>query len=184
MAKKALVVLAKGFEEVEAITPIDILRRAGVEVTVAGVGSDKVEAAHGVAFCADVVLEEFDGAADAVILPGGMPGAENLKKSTELKSRMIRMASEGKLIAAICASPAIVLAPWGLLNGKKATCYPGFEKSFPSEVSYSSEAVVSDGNVITSKGPGTAFAFGLKITEMLVGKAQAELLAEQMVYKA
>lgn len=184
MAKRALIVLAEGFEEIEAITPIDVLKRSGVDVTIAGVGSDLITAAHGVSFKTDVVFEDTKEDFDAVILPGGMPGAENLRKTTKLKGLVMHMDSEGKLIASICASPALVLAPWGILNGKAATCFPGYEKSFPAEVTFKAEDVVADGNVITSRGAGTAFAFALKIVEYLVGASQADMIAEQMVYAA
>ena len=119
---------------------------------------------------------------DAVVFPGGMPGAEHLASSTKVKDLITKMNNEGRIIAAICASPALVLAPSGVLNGKSATCYPGMEKSFFTNVQFSDDKVVQDGNIITSRGPGTAFEFGLKIAENLAGKAKSDMLSEQMVY--
>lgn len=181
MNKKALVILAQGFEEIEAVTPIDMLRRAEVEVTVAGVGSDVITGSRKLMVRPDVRLEECDLDPDAVILPGGMPGAENLAASSKVKEFISKMDSKGKIIAAICASPALVLAPMGILNGKDATCYPGLDKNFSAEIKFSKEKVVQDGNVITSQGPVTAFEFARKITENLVGKAKADMVASQML---
>ncbi|MDP8299552.1 MAG: DJ-1/PfpI family protein [Candidatus Tantalella remota] len=183
MSSEALMILAEGFEEVEAVTPLDVLRRAGVIVTVAGVGGKNIAGAHGISISADIVLEEYKGLPDAVILPGGLPGAENLAGSTKVKDILTRMNSEGRLIAAICASPALVLAPAGILDGKKAACYPGMEKTFSTGIHFVSEKVVQDGNIITSKGPATAFAFGVKIAENLVGKDKADMIAQQMLYE-
>ena len=182
MKKQAVIILAKGFEEVEALIPMDILRRCGVEVIIAGLGSELVEGAHGTSVKADIIFEKYDGSPDAVILPGGMPGAETLASSTKVKGLVAKLNSENKLVAAICASPALVLAPTGILKGKKATCYPGMEKSFLSDVKFSDSEVVQDGNIITSRGPATAFAFGLKIAENLVGKSTADMVAKQMLY--
>ena len=111
-----------------------------------------------------------------------MPGAENLSKSTKIKDLILAMNSENKIIAAICASPALVLAPLGILNGKKAACYPGMEKSFTLDIKYTKEEIVQEGNIITSKGPGTAFSFALKVAENLVGKDTAEMIGKQMLY--
>ena len=182
MKKQAVIILAKGFEEVEALTPMDILRRCGVNVTIAGLGSELVEGAHGTSVKADIVFEKYEASPDAVILPGGMPGAENLASSTKVKGLISNLNSGKKIVAAICASPALVLAPTGILKGKKATCYPGMEKSFLSNVKFSDSEVVQDGNIITSRGPATAFAFGLKIAENLVGKSTADMVGKQMLY--
>lgn len=182
MKKKALVVLAEGFEEIEVSTPIDILRRAGVDVTVAGIGGTVIKGAHNVAINADIDLEKYDSVPDAVIFPGGMPGAENLARSSKVKELIKSMAAEGKLIAAICASPALVLAPMGLLDGRNATCYPGMEENFSSKVKPVKEKVVQDGNVITSMGPATALPFALKIVENLVGKETADSIAQATLF--
>ena len=129
MAKTAIIVLAEGFEEIEAVTPADVLRRAGVEVELVGLDAETVTGAHGITFEADRVLGEFEEV-DAIILPGGLPGAENLAASVKLASVLHAQADSGKLVAAICASPACVLAAHGLLDDRHATCYPGFEDRF------------------------------------------------------
>ena len=182
MEKKALIILAEGFEEIEAVAPMDILRRSGVNIVVAGLGGKTVTGAHGVKIEADVVFEDHDSMPDVIVFPGGMPGAENLSNSVKIKDLVMRMNSSGKLIAAICASPALVLGPTGILEGRKATCYPGLEKNFSSRVKFEKENVVQDGNVITSRGPATAFAFGLKIAENLVGKEKANMIAKQILW--
>jgi protein deglycase len=182
MKKQAVIILAKGFEEVEAFTPIDILRRCGINLTVAGLGAELVEGAHGARVRTDIVFEKYDASPDVIILPGGMPGAENLASSTKVKDLIMNLNSERRIIAAICASPALVLAPAGVLKGKRATCYPGMEKSFPSDVKFFNGEVVQDGNIITSMGPATAFAFGLKIAENIVGKSTADMVGKQMLY--
>ena len=182
MKKKALVVLAEGFEEVEAITPIDILRRAGIDVIVAGLESHVVTGSHGVVVKADVTLEEIKSFPDAVILPGGMPGSENLAKSAKVKDIILTMHSKEKLIAAICASPALVLVPTGILDGKNATCYPGMEENFTPEITFLEDNVIQDGNIITSRGVGTALDFALKIVEYLAGKDTADTVGEQALH--
>jgi len=184
MKKKVLMILAEGFEEIEAVTPMDILRRCDVEVTVAGLGKNAVKGAHDIIFKTDVIFEEYKGMPDAIVLPGGMPGAENLANSLKLKDLIVKMNMEKKLIAAICASPALVLAPSGVLAGKKATCYPGMEKTFAPGVKFVKDDLVKDGNVITSRGPATAPAFGLAIAEELAGREKARMIAEQMLYVA
>lgn len=184
MKKRALIILADGFEDIEAVTPVDILRRINVEVTVAGLSEGIVKGARGIAIKVDRALSDTDNSCDVVILPGGMPGAENLASSSKVKKIVLEMFEKGKLIAAICASPALVLAPLGILSGKKATCFTGMEENFPVSVKFSKDPVVQDGNIITSRGPATAFAFSLKIAENLVGKDMAEMVAKQTLYLA
>jgi len=179
--KKALMILADGFEEIEAFSPVDILRRADIEVTIAGLSGKAIESARGVKVTADIGLTEAEGEFDAVVFPGGAAGAENLAKSEKVKSIIKSMHAKGKIIAAICASPAWVLAPTGILKDKNATGYPGTEKEFPKDVKFKSELVVADGNIITSKGPGTAALFGLKLVEILAGKEKAEDLKKKML---
>ncbi|MBI1978359.1 MAG: DJ-1/PfpI family protein [Candidatus Omnitrophica bacterium] len=183
MAKKVLVILADGFEEIEAVTPIDVLRRAGVEVILAGLSGKVVTGAHGIKFQTDVTLDEYKDLPDAMVLPGGMPGAQNLGKSPKVAELVKKMNSQNKIVGAICAAPALAVAPTGILNGRKATCYPGFEKDFPSQVTFSTDRVVVDGNVITSRGPGSAFEFALELVEKLVGKEKVETLREGMLVK-
>jgi 4-methyl-5(b-hydroxyethyl)-thiazole monophosphate biosynthesis len=171
MKKKALIVFAEGFEEMEGIIPLDLLRRAGVEVTVAGLGSKEITGSRArLTVLCDALLEDVHDLFDAIILPGGMPGATNLKESEMVNVLTKTLAKSGKIVAAICATPAVVLAPLGILDGKKATCYPSMEKEFHHSTTHSREAVVIDKNIITSQGPGTAFLFGLAIVEALLGK--------------
>ncbi|MDR1143860.1 MAG: DJ-1/PfpI family protein [Spirochaetaceae bacterium] len=183
MGKKALVFLAEGFEEVEAVTPIDYLRRAGIEVTVASIKNDRtVRGAHGISLAADTTIAELETSGrfsaavwDAVFVPGGMPGAANLAACVPAGNFYREMTASGKITAAICASPAVFLAPLGLLEGKKFTCYPGDEKQ-TSGGTWSAGRVVVDGNLITSRGPGTAAAFALALIEKLAGKEEVQKL--------
>ncbi len=182
--KRAMIILAEGFEEMEAVAPIDVLRRAEVEVTVAGLDRDHVKAARGTVIKTDKVFDGGEPLPDALVFPGGLPGAENLAGSAMVKDYIRKMDSENRVIAAVCAAPALVLGPAGVLKGKKATCYPGLEKNFDISVKHVKDEVVQDGNIITSRGPGTALPFALKIAENLVGKAKAGMLAEQMLYRS
>lgn len=187
MGRNVLVILADGFEEVEALSPIDVLRRSGAAVTVAALGfaagTRSVRGAHDVyvgcdALLADVCSQDFD----AIVLPGGMPGAKNLHESTAVTKMIQDTFARGALVCAICASPAYVLAPAGVLMGKKATCYPGCEEVAPG-IDFTGERVVRDGNVITSAGPGTALEFGLKISEALFGDKVSSSLKAGMLVK-
>ncbi len=166
---KVLVLLAQGCEEIEAVTIIDILRRAGIETTSAGLDDLPVLASHGVILLPDTTLDlaqhqEFD----MIVLPGGLPGTDNLRADKRLIALLQHMAQQGKYIAAICAAPS-VLAAAGLLDGRKATCYPTCLDAFP-EVALQGDAVVEDGKLITSRGPGTAMDFALALVERLAGK--------------
>jgi len=182
MAKKVLIVFAQGFEDVEAVTPVDLLRRAEVSVTVAGLGGTEITGSRGcLRIHCDTEIEKVTGDFDAIILPGGMPGASNLAASAKITTLIKELFTHGKIIAAICASPAVVLAPLGILEGKKATCYPSMEKDFPASTQHSSEPVVTDGNIITSKGPATAFSFSLAIIEQLCGKEKRDEIARATV---
>jgi 4-methyl-5(b-hydroxyethyl)-thiazole monophosphate biosynthesis len=177
MSKRALVLWADGFEEIEAVAPVDVLRRAGVTVTTAGLNGGAVTGAHGIAMVPDVALAEVATEAfDAVVLPGGLPGAENLAASEEVTALLYRAVDKGWWIGAICASPALVLSPLGLLHGRRATCYPGFESRLDA-IHDASAKVVRDGKFITATGPGTAIAFGLALAEALVGEAKAGQVA-------
>ncbi|MBP9732911.1 MAG: DJ-1/PfpI family protein [Candidatus Omnitrophica bacterium] len=182
-AKKVWVILAEGFEEIEAVTPIDVLRRAGLEVTVAGVGSASIMGAHGIRITADREVGSHGDIPAAIVLPGGMPGASNLAASSEVTALIRKVHASGGIVAAICASPAVVLAPLGLLDGMSATCYPGFEDRLGASVKHSAERVVRAGNVITSRGPGTALEFSLAIVEALAGGPAVEALKDQMVLR-
>jgi 4-methyl-5(b-hydroxyethyl)-thiazole monophosphate biosynthesis len=182
MAKKAVVLLAEGFEEVEAITPVDYLRRAGVEVTTAAVGKSlTVKGARGIQVCADAMLTELSGDTwDAVIVPGGMPGAANLAASEETAALLKDTAAAGKLVCAICASPAVVLSPLGLLEGKKFTCYPGMEEKV-TKGKWTNGQVVTDDAIITSRGAGTAGLFATAIIRALLGESAAKKTADSVL---
>lgn len=183
MAKTALVILAEGFEEIEAIAPVDVLRRAGVRVTLVGISSLTVKSSRSIGVQAEALLKDIQDLPDAVILPGGLPGAANLAKSGDVSSLVKKMNAAGKIVAAICAAPAVVLAPLGILDGKKATCYPGCESDFSGKTVHSKERVVVDGNIITSQGPGTALEFALEIAARLVGKDMAGDIRGKMLIK-
>ena len=193
MPKKVLVLLAEGFEEVEAVTPIDYLRRAGVEVVVAAIKKGlAVKGSHGIQVAADASLDDLSGEGkldpsfwDGVVVPGGLSGADNLAASKPVGDFLKGMAEAGKLVAAICASPARVLAPLGLLAGKKFTCYPGEEKNIsPSHLTGAGrkeDRVVIDGNLVTSRGAGTAGEFAAAIIRELIGPEEAKKLAEKVL---
>lgn len=167
---KVLVPLADGCEELEAVTIIDLLRRAGIDVTVAGLKPGIVKASRGVQLVPDVTLDvALQDAYDMVVLPGGMPGATHLKEDARILDLVRRMAAAGKHTAAICAAPTVLLEA-GVLSGRKATSYPGFLDALnPPGVELSPAPVVTDGTVITSRGPGTAMDFALTLIETLAG---------------
>ncbi len=181
MAKKAIIVLAEGFEEIEAVTPIDILRRAEVETEIVGLDATEVTGAHGITVQADRVLNETEEA-DAIILPGGLPGAENLAASEALSAVLKAQAEAGRIVAAICAAPAYVLAPLGLLDGREATCYPECQDHLADRATYVEKPVVQAENIITSRGPGTAMAFGIALVQELVDFETADEQANRILY--
>jgi 4-methyl-5(b-hydroxyethyl)-thiazole monophosphate biosynthesis len=174
--KTAIIVLADGFEEIEAVTPIDMLRRADVKVTVAGVGGTTIRGSHGVAFECDALLESIDEVPDLIVLPGGLPGSENLGNSHEVRALTQKVHDDGGICAAICAAPALTLAAFGLLDDRTATCYPSFEKHFNASTTHSEERVVVDRGIVTSRGAGTSMEFSLSLVELLAGKERAEEL--------
>jgi 4-methyl-5(b-hydroxyethyl)-thiazole monophosphate biosynthesis len=181
MSKTVLVPIADGIEEIEAVTIIDVLRRAGAEVTVASVGELQITASRGVKLVADAQIADCrQQTYDLVALPGGMPGAEHLRDDEDLKQILLRQQSQGRLFGAICAAPAVVLETHGLLKGRAATCYPGFTHQL-SDPSQAQSNVVFDQGCVTSRGPGTAMAFSLKLVEVLFGKAKMEAVAQPMV---
>ena len=171
MKKNIVILLADGFEEIEALVPADVLRRLGFQVTLAAVGGERtVAGAHGIRVTADARLTELpqDGF-DAVILPGGMPGSRNLRDSALVLSRVRAMTEAGRIVAAICAAP-IALAKAGVLAGRRYTMYPGFEPEMPSAPT--GNLVERDGDLITGKGPGAAFAFAAEIASALGADAR------------
>ena len=174
---KAAIFLADGFEEVEAIAPIDLLRRGGVEVTTVSImGRTTVHGSHNIDVTADTVLEAFDFAGmDMLVLPGGGLGTKNLKACAPLLEKVKEFDAAGKYIAAICAAPT-VFGMLGLLQGKTATCYGGMEAELTGAKAVT-DPVVVDGHIITSRGMGTATQFGLKLLELFTDKAAADKMA-------
>jgi 4-methyl-5(b-hydroxyethyl)-thiazole monophosphate biosynthesis len=181
---KVYVFLADGFEDVEALIPIDVLRRGGVEVvTVSTTEFPLVESAHGVNIEADIQFEQSDYSdADLIMLPGGMPGASNLYDHKGVCKAVVDQFVAGKKVAAICAAPAVVLAQLGILNGKKATCYPGFEKALEG-ATYTGDLVTVDGNITTAEGPAAAFPYAYELLAQLVDKKTSDQIAEGMRFK-
>lgn len=175
--KKAIVFLADGFEEMEALGTVDILRRGGIDVTTVSITSNPVvTGAHAIPVTADTTLEKATlTGADALILPGGMPGAANLDASGPVKEALLQQHREGRIVAAICAAP-MVLGGLGLLKGRNATCYPGFEpKLIGADVT--GKAVEVSGNIITGKGPGLVPDFALALLAAIKSESVAEEVA-------
>ncbi len=166
-----LVPLAQGCEELEAVTIVDLLRRAGIEVVTAGLDDRPVVASRGMVLIADMTLDQaLQKDYDMIVLPGGLPGADHLNQDSRIQSLLKKMSGEGKFIAAICAAPK-VLASAGLLDGRQATSYPGsLDDSYIRGMDYREQAVVIDNKLITSRGPGTAMDFALNLIEQLLGR--------------
>ncbi len=179
--KKVFIFLADGFEEIEAIAPIDILRRAELDVVTVSISDSKtVTGAHGIKVEADQLFTETTfGENDYYVLPGGYDGMLNLSAHQGVNELLKKQHSEGKKLAAICASPS-VLGKLGILEGKEAICYPGFEGKLTG-ATISKKSVVEDGNVITGKGPGVAVQFALKIVESLKGKETASQVSDSLM---
>jgi 4-methyl-5(b-hydroxyethyl)-thiazole monophosphate biosynthesis len=177
---RVLIPLAPGCEEIEAVTAIDILRRAGIEVIAAGLHPGPVRASRGTVLMPDATLDDvLHQHYDMVVLPGGMPGSEHLKNDARLSGLMKAMASQGKYVAAICAAPMALHAA-GLLEGKRATSFPGVIDEMPGTHRYQTDAVVVDGHIITSRGPGTAMDFALQLVELLAGKAKRDTVEDEL----
>ena len=175
------VFLAEGFEEIEALTQTDVLRRAGVDVKNVGVTGKYVAGSHGITVKADMTLDSFDGEMpQGIILPGGIPGATNIERSSKAKEMIEKVFQSGGLVAAICAAPGI-LGDMGLLKGRKATCYPGYEKKLIG-ATVCTDKVVVDGNLVTSRGAGTAMDMALALAEYITQKPQ-KALASSMIYE-
>ncbi len=180
MTKKILVPVAEGFEMVEALAIVDVFRRAGAEVDIASTDDIQVVSSHGVRIFADKLITDcMDISYDLVVLPGGIPGAENLRDSEELIDILKKQNESNGLYGAICASPAVVLEHHGLLEGKKATCHPLFVSQLGNDEEISSN-VVFDKNCITSRGAGTAVDFSLEMVEILMGAEKKHEVAKGM----
>ena len=181
MSKKVLVPIADGTEEIEAVCIIDVLRRAGASVTVASVDELQVTASRGVKLVADRLIADcVDEQYDLIALPGGMPGAEHLRDSKELEAILKRQKEDGRLFGAICAAPAVVPQHHGLLAQRRATCHPSFVQHLENTDLVESRVAV-DGTCVTSRGPGTALEFALKLVELLYGEEKAKEVAATMV---
>ena len=181
---KVAVFLAEGFEEVEALTPVDLLRRCDAEVTVVGVTGKVVTGRSGISGVADCALEGYSADdADMIFLPGGMPGTKNLYETPAVCDAVMNAIESGRYVAAICAAPSIILGGLGVLNGKKATCYPGMEDGMAGAEPVAAPYVV-DGKIIPGRGAGAALDFGLALCEALFGHARAAELAADICYAA
>lgn len=175
---KVLIPLAEGFEEIEAITVIDVLRRAGIDVVTAFIQSNIVEGSHKIKVIADKRITEIkEDEFEAIVLPGGNPGYINLANSKTIIELVKRFNEKNKVIGAICGAP-IILAKAGVIENRIATCYPGLEKNLPKP---KEGRVVVDKNIVTSKGPGTSLLFAVKLVEMLLGKREAIRLKEELI---
>lgn len=179
---KVYLFLAEGFEEIEAITVVDILRRSNIEIETVSITSKReVIGAHSISVLSDILFEQADYTnADMIILPGGQPGTKNLCEHTGLKAQLLKFSSQKKWIAAICAAPTI-LGKLGLLEGISAVCYPGCEKQLTGAIIDENGSTVVDRNFITSRGPGTAFQFAFKIVEVLKNLDVARSVKEGML---
>lgn len=174
------VFLANGFEETEAIAPIDILRRCGLDVVTVGIGEEVITGSHGISVIPDITEVDFAPSEDIdmIVLPGGMPGTLNLEKSRTVQDAIDYCTEKGKYIGAICAAPS-VLGKKNLLTGKKATCFPGFE-DFLLGAEFTGAPVEADGKIITARGAGVAVEFGLKLAEILKGSAASDKVRAAM----
>ncbi len=181
MGKKILVPLAEGFEMIEALSVVDVFRRAGADVDLAAVDDSlQVTSSHQVPVIADKLLSQcVDVEYDLIVLPGGIPGAENLKNSNVLVKLLQTQNRENRLYGAICAAPAVVLEHHGLLEGKKATCHPAFADKLESS-EHAAEKVVIDKNCVTSRGAGTSIDFSLELLATLMGEEKRKEVAEGM----
>lgn len=175
------VFFAEGFEEVEGLSVVDVLRRAGITVQMVGIKEKKVRGAHGINIEMDVLIDEIDEnqPVEALVLPGGIPGTTNLMASAKLGKLLKHAEKNDKLIAAICAAPS-ALAHFEVMEGKKATCYPGFESKMERYI-HVTDSVVQDGNLITGKGVGVALQFALEIVRVLKSEPAANTLRGQML---
>ncbi|KAK9269786.1 hypothetical protein L1049_001564 [Liquidambar formosana] len=184
--RKVLVPIANGTEPMEAVITIDVLRRAGADVTVASVEKQlRVDACHDVKIVADGLITDCaESVFDLISLPGGLPGATTLKDCKVLESLVKKQAADGRPYAAICAAPAVALGSWGLLKGLKATCYPSFMEQLRSSATAVELRVQQDGKVVTSRGPGTAMEYSIALVELLYGKEKADEVYGPLVMRS
>ena len=176
------ILLAPGFEEAEALVPVDMLRRANIETATVSITGEPVPGSHGVTVLADVTLDDVDlSRADMVVLPGGGPGYKNLGKEPRVEELVRKAAERGLWLAAICAAPTL-LGRWGLLEGKDAVCYPGMEEGLTGAQPRMDRGVVVDGKIITGRAAGSAFDFGLALVEALVGRDEAGKVRHDIYY--
>ncbi len=172
--------IAEGFEEIEALCPLDLLRRAGIEVKTVGVGAKEITGSHGITVKTDITSAEYaDEVPELVFLPGGMPGTLNLRADETVVNAVKKAHSNGAYVAAICAAP-MILGELGILRGKEAICYPGFEDKLTG-ARISENRVVADGNVLTAAGMGVSLDFGLLIVDKLCGKDTADKLRASVI---
>ncbi|CAH2036558.1 unnamed protein product [Thlaspi arvense] len=184
--KKVLIPVAHGTEPFEAVVMIDVLRRGGADVTVASVENQVgVDACHGIKMVADTLLSDItDSVFDLIMLPGGLPGGETLKNCKPLENMVKKQDTDGRLNAAVCCAPALALGTWGLLEGKKATCYPVFMEKLAATCATAVETRVEiDGRIVTSRGPGTTMEFSVTLVEQLLGKDKAEEVSAPLVMR-
>ena len=179
---KALVLMAEGFEEIELTSIVDILRRGGVTVTIAGLKDGLITGSRGIKMQPDVTLDGLKEIYDIIILPGGSPGYVNLGNDRRVIDLVKRYNADGKIVAAICAGPS-VLVKAGILGGKKVTIFKGMENELKNAV-YVDKPVVVDGNILTSQGPGTAMEFALELLKRLTGEKKAQEIQEKLLYRA
>ncbi len=177
------ILLGNGFEETEAIAPCDILRRAGVDVRLVGLGGREISGGHGITVCADLTVEQMDpGQMEMIVLPGGMGGVHSILACPPALEAVRRAWQDGRWVAAICAAPTI-LAKLGITDGKKATCYPGLETQMGEANMQPGAAAVQDGRLLTGAGPGTAIDFGLLLVRALRGEEAAKKVYDGLVYR-
>ncbi len=173
------VFLGQGFEEIEALTPVDLLRRAELPVQTVGIGKREITGSHGITVRCDLVDDDISPEGlDMIVLPGGMPGTLSLEKSEAVQTAVDGCVQNDKWIGAICAAPSI-LGHKGLLAGRRATCFPGYEEQLAGAV-LSEEPVCVDGHIITAKGPGVSVEFGLKLVEVLTSRRRAQILKDSL----
>lgn len=179
------ILLGTGFEEAEAIVPADLLRRGGTDVALVGLTGSEVTGAHGITVKADVTLEQvIPDDIQALMLPGGMGGVESINASPRALELIRQVYNDGRAyLAAICAAPAVILGPMGILRGRKAVCYPGMESGMTGAIPCTDGPVAVDGKIVTGMGPGAAFDFGLKLVELLAGTEVARQVRNGTHYR-